>query len=94
MERAHEPNRRMESDRKRHEKQGPFCMWHGLRFGTWLRLLFVKRPPLGWSHLGTLLSVTALSLSNSVWAFFELLFLGVFVRRVKIEKPPIFIIGH
>jgi hypothetical protein len=94
MERTDKRHDKREADHKRHEKQGPLCMWHGLGLGTWLRLVIGKRPPLAWSRTGVIVSVTLLSISNSVWAFFERLLLGLLVRRVKIEKPPIFIIGH
>lgn len=93
MENAAMSNR-IESARKRHEKQGPLCIWHGIRFGAWMRLLLFDRPQLGWCRLGTTLSVTAFSLSNSFWAAVERLVFGPFVRRVEIDKPPIFIIGH
>ncbi len=75
------------------KKQGHFCIFHGLNFGNWMRLL-ASRPPLHWTRLPRLASITGFSLINSVEGFLENCVYGRRIRRQKIEHPPIFIIGH
>jgi hypothetical protein len=74
-------------------KQGHFCIFHGIKFGSWIRLL-ASRPPLHWTKLPRLLSITGFSLINSVEGFLENWVYGRRIREQKIEHPPIFIIGH
>ena len=75
------------------KKQGHFCVWHGLTFGNWLRLL-ASRPPMHWTSLPRMASITALSVLNSWHDLLESVFLGGRIARQKIEHPPIFILGH
>lgn len=75
------------------KKQGHFCVWHGLTFGTWMRLL-ASRPPMHWTSLPRLASITALSVLNSSNDLWESVLLGGKIARQKIEHPPIFILGH
>ena len=83
------------SDRKQSKPkgQGHFCIWHGLTFGTWMRLL-ASRPPMHWTSLPRLASITALSMLNSWNDLWESVIFGGRVARQKIEHPPIFILGH
>lgn len=74
-------------------KQGHFCIFHGLTFGKWVRLL-ASRPPLHWSRLPRLASITAFSIVNSIEGFLENCVYGRRIARQRIEHPPIFIIGH
>jgi hypothetical protein len=74
-------------------KQGHFCIFHGLGFGNWIRLL-ASRPPLHWSKLPRLASITAFSIVNSIEGFLENCVYGRRIERQQIEHPPIFIIGH
>lgn len=83
-------NERPESKPK---KQGHFCVWHGLTFGTWVRLL-ASRPPMHWTSLPRMVSISALSVLNSWNDLLESVLLGGRIARQKIEKPPIFILGH
>ncbi len=75
------------------KKQGHFCIWHGLTFGTWMRLL-ASRPPMHWTSLPRLTSITALSMLNSFNDLLESAILGGRIERQQIEHPPIFILGH
>lgn len=75
------------------KKQGHFCVWHGLTFGTWMRLL-ASRPPMHWTSLPRMASITALSVLNSSNALWESVLFGGKIARQKIEHPPIFILGH
>jgi hypothetical protein len=74
-------------------KQGHFCIFHGLTFGNWVRLL-ASRPPLHWTRIPRLASVTAFSVVNSVEKLLENLVYGRRIKELKFEHPPIFIIGH
>ncbi|HIE96976.1 MAG: sulfotransferase [Fuerstiella sp.] len=75
------------------KKQGHFCIFHGLTFGNWVRLL-ASRPPMHWSRLPRLASITAFSVVNSLEKLLENCVYGRRISRQKIEHPPIFIIGH
>lgn len=82
-----------EKGQSKPKKQGHFCVWHGLTFGTWVRLL-LSRPPMHWTSLPRMASITALSLLNSSNDLLESVLLGGRIARQKIEHPPIFILGH
>lgn len=81
---------RVESQPK---KQGHFCVWHGLTFGIWMRLL-ASRPPMHWKSIPRLMSITALSINNSWNDLWDSVLYGGRVARQQIEHPPIFILGH
>lgn len=73
--------------------QGPCCMFQGLDFPAWLRLL-ARRPKMEWAYALRIAGVTAFSLSNSFWGFAEKLLYDRRIRAHKIEQPPVFILGH
>lgn len=73
--------------------QGLFCIWHGLNFGNWLRLM-AMRPRWEWSKLPRLASVAACSVINSVDESLEQLLYGRAVAQTEIKEPPVFILGH
>ena len=75
-----------------HRRQGPFCIWHGMQLGTWLRLLRLK-PPIAPSRWASVLGITAASCSNSALALAERLFYGRKLRQTDVPQP-VFIIGH
>ena len=75
------------------DPQGFFCMWHGSSFGNWVKLL-ASRPPLHWSRLHKILSVTALSVLNSGSNLCESAIYGRKIARQTIDHPPVFILGH
>lgn len=77
----------------KYDPQGFFCVWHGSSFGGWLRLL-ATQPPVHWSRLHKVASVTALSLLNSCGNLGESLIYGRKIARQTIDHPPIFILGH
>jgi hypothetical protein len=75
------------------KKQGHFCVWHGITFGTWLRLL-AGGPALSLSNAPRLATISALSILNSWNDLVESVLFGGKIARKKIEHPPIFILGH
>lgn len=75
------------------KKQGHFCIFHGMTLGNWIRLL-ASRPPLHWSKLPRLASISAFSVLNSLEEILENCVYGKRIKNLKIEHPPIFIIGH
>jgi omega-hydroxy-beta-dihydromenaquinone-9 sulfotransferase len=75
------------------KKQGHFCVWHGLNFANWVRLL-LSRPPISMSSLPRLASISAVSALNSWNELVETCVYGGRVEKQKIEHPPIFILGH
>jgi hypothetical protein len=79
--------------RKPPKKRGPFCVWHGLTFGSWLRLLS-HGPPIDAGHLLRAATITVVSLINSLESAVESLVFGARLARLEITKPPLFILGH
>ena len=75
------------------DPQGFFCVWHGSSFGNWMRLL-ATRPPIHWSRLHKIISVTGLSILNSCSNLCESVIFGQRIARQAIDKPPVFILGH
>src|SRR6478735_3085397 len=75
------------------EPQGFFCIWHGSSFGNWLKLL-ASRPPMHWSRLHKILSITGLSMVNSVTNMCESMLYGRKIAEQKIDHDPVFILGH
>ena len=75
------------------DPQGFFCVWHGSSFGNWIKLLSM-RPPIHWSRLHKVASITALSLVNSFGNLCESAVYGRKIARQSIDHPPIFILGH
>jgi omega-hydroxy-beta-dihydromenaquinone-9 sulfotransferase len=68
--------------------------WHGMTLGIWLRFLARNRFAVSLSRLHIALAITLVSVINSAVSFVQWLFLERRVGRLRIEHPPIFIIGH
>jgi hypothetical protein len=81
------------SDGAKFEPQGFFSIWHGLTFGNWIRLL-ATRPPMHWSRLHKVASITALSVVNSASNLCESAIYGRKIASQQIEHSPVFILGH
>lgn len=75
------------------EPQGFFSIWHGLTFGRWLKLL-VTRPPIHWSRLHKVITITGFSVLNSCSNLLESVFYRRKIARQTIDHPPVFILGH
>lgn len=75
------------------EPQGFFCVWHGSSFGNWVKLL-ATRPPIHWSRLHKVASITALSVLNSLGNMGEAAVFGRKIARQSIDHSPVFILGH
>lgn len=73
--------------------QGFFCVWHGLTFGRFLRLM-AERPPLHWKWSLKLASIGAASVVNSLESAVEQLRFGRAIAETQITEPPVFILGH
>ena len=76
-----------------HAGQGPFTIWQGMNFGTWLRFL-AMRPPLHPSEAGRLALITALSMNNTVMSTLESLIFGRKIKNTQLNGSPVFILGH
>ena len=75
------------------DPQGFFCIWHGSSFSGWLKLL-ATRPPIHWSRLHKLVTITGLSVINSINNACESMLYGKKIAQQTIEHPPVFILGH
>lgn len=78
---------------KKRTAQGVFCAWHGATWGVW-RALLAQEPALSPDYRLRRFSISMTALSNSFWAMLERAIYGARVARVKIEHPPVFILGH
>ncbi len=65
-----------------------------MRFSTWFSVVAQNRFALSFTKLHTAFSITFFSFCNSVLSAVDRVAYGARVSRVKIEKPPIFILGH
>lgn len=69
-------------------------IWHGFEFFAWMRLLFRNHFAVGWHMVPAAFIITCFSLFHSLLRGVQWLLLGIPLSRTKIEKPPVFIIGH
>ncbi|MDR1492775.1 MAG: sulfotransferase [Planctomycetaceae bacterium] len=68
--------------------------WDGMTMRAWYKQVAKGKfriAPTGFAMFGI---ISALSVSNSGYATLQSLFYGRKIREIKIEHPPIFIIGH
>ncbi len=72
--------------------QGLVCIWQGMTFPKWLRLM-AMRPPMDLRHSPKIALTTLVTLFNSAAGFFENLAYGRRIRAHQV-KPPVFILGH
>lgn len=69
-------------------------MWEGLHILAWLRMLVRNRFALHWRCWYLAVIITLMSLLNTLLCGVQSLIFGRRIRRTKISKPPIFILGH
>ncbi|MFI4849883.1 Sulfotransferase domain protein [Gimesia chilikensis] len=81
-----------QSVNKNGSTQGPFCVWSGIDFVNFVKLMRL-RPTIRWSGIYRLISSGVLSLSNSCLSGLESLIYSRKVKQTKLESP-VFIIGH
>ena len=75
------------------DPQGFFSVWHGSSFGNWIKLLRT-RPPIHLSRLHKVISITALSVVNSLNNAVESAIFGRKIARQTVDHAPVFILGH
>lgn len=73
--------------------QGPFCMWQGLDFPTYVKLL-LSNPPLHWTKIPRLIGLTGFSITNSLMGLAERMIYGRKIAQQEVPKAPVFILGH
>jgi hypothetical protein len=66
----------------------------GMALGNWLRVLHRNRSHVNAGFWGRIAFLTAMGVMNSVLRYYEIFIFGTRIKRVMLEKPPIFIIGH
>lgn len=69
-------------------------LWHGMTTARWLSLLAKHRFRIAPKGIGLACTVAGVSLADSVLAAAQSAALGGKIRRVQLQEPPIFIIGH
>lgn len=90
--------------KKKKKRKGPFKIyreggwmlyfWHGMRFGTWLKLLARGRFDITLNCTPNILTVTLFTPVNSLLYYLSEAIYGRRARRHRIDPPPIFVIGH
>lgn len=68
--------------------------WHGMRFSTWMRGLIQNRFAVSPSRAPMTCSITCFSMLNSALALADRAVYGRRVEQVKLDQPPLFILGH
>jgi omega-hydroxy-beta-dihydromenaquinone-9 sulfotransferase len=68
--------------------------WHGMLFGSWIRLLLAHRLRISFTRWPLTFSITLVTLLNSFLRPLQQLLMGRYIDRVQIKDSPIFIIGH
>jgi hypothetical protein len=68
--------------------------WHGMRFSTWARELVRNRLAISPSRIPMTCAITCFTGLNSVLAALERVFYGRQIEAAKLERPPLFILGH
>jgi hypothetical protein len=68
--------------------------WHGLRATDWIRLLWKNRFAVHPARVPLALTVSSLSVINSLFAAAQSLALRRRIEQTRIEHPPLFVIGH
>jgi hypothetical protein len=66
----------------------------GMILGDWLRVLHRNRSNVSVGFWGRIAFLTAMGVLNSVLRYYEISIFGTRIKKVQIEKPPLFIIGH
>lgn len=69
-------------------------IWEGCNLFAWLRLLARNRFAVDRSHLYMVPIITFVSSIHLLLRFFEEVFFRHRVLRVRIDQPPLFIVGH
>ena len=76
----------------RHAGPAPY-IWHGMRFGHWLKLLKSGGFDITFNCLPRILGVTAIAPFNSGFHYLSKAIYGRRAERTVVD-PPVFIIGH
>jgi len=79
--------------KKRYNLKAP-RFWHGMRVGTWMRLLMRNGFRLSPSRVPATFSISCFSVLNSGLSLLERLIYSSKIRRTEIREAPIFILGH
>jgi hypothetical protein len=69
-------------------------MWHGMRMGTWWRLLASGRFAVSISRFPMAVIASCLSPLNDIFAGLQWLLHGRGLAKTQLAGPPIFIVGH
>lgn len=76
----------------RHGGPAPY-VWHGMRFGAWMRLLADGGYDITVNCLPRILGVTAVTPFNSAFHYLSELVYGRAISATDID-PPVFVVGH
>jgi omega-hydroxy-beta-dihydromenaquinone-9 sulfotransferase len=68
--------------------------WMGMAFGGWSKLLWRNGFAVDLQHAHIAASITAMSLFHCALGALQTLQFGWWLRRAKVEQPPVFVLGH
>jgi hypothetical protein len=84
----------METQAKpKRSRQGPLVIWHGMTIRQMMRL-FAYGPLLHWRRTPQIASLPLFALYNSTMGLLEKAVYGRRIEQVKLDKAPVFVIGH
>ena len=69
------------------------CVWRGMGLVNWIRFLWL-RPPVEWSRLPAVASLTFTSAVNSLLDIIECAIWSGRINRIELNPQPIFLLGH
>src|SRR5262249_40915733 len=69
-------------------------VWEGCDFFAWVRLLFKYRFAFDWQKSYVVAIASVVSFLHSVIWLIQQIFYSHQIRRTRITRPPVFIIGH
>jgi hypothetical protein len=81
-------------NRNRRSREWAPRIWEGCNLVAWWRLLVRNRFAVDHTHLYMVPIITFVSSMHTLLRFFEESFFRHRVRRVLIQQPPLFIVGH
>jgi omega-hydroxy-beta-dihydromenaquinone-9 sulfotransferase len=68
--------------------------WTGMNAGGWLRFLAKNRFAVGWQYWHIALAITWWSLINTLWGWWQFIYVGHRARHTPIPEQPLFVLGH
>jgi hypothetical protein len=94
-----EAEKKPASKSKKIETVNPYHLWaarfwHGMLFGSWVRLLLRNRCRISFTRLPLAFTITCATVLNSLLRPLQEFLYRRYIERTQIKDAPIFIVGH